>query len=104
MQSVQFFFFFFFFQELFDCYNISYTDFIRTTEERHRHAVYKIWVSSYIIAKNDLLYTCCHTLECIHCSLSSLVCLKGQFATLQMFWSWSEDRHVPVRKSEKLYF
>ena len=31
---------------MFDCYNISYTDYIRTTEDRHKCAVQKFWVSS----------------------------------------------------------
>ena len=31
---------------MFDCYNISYTDYIRTTEDRHKYAVQKFWVSN----------------------------------------------------------
>ncbi|XP_060551201.1 methionine--tRNA ligase, mitochondrial-like [Ruditapes philippinarum] len=31
------------FKEMFDCYNISYTDYIRTTEQRHFTTVQKFW-------------------------------------------------------------
>ncbi|XP_053404426.1 methionine--tRNA ligase, mitochondrial-like [Mercenaria mercenaria] len=31
------------FKEMFDCYNINYTDYIRTTEERHYVTVQKFW-------------------------------------------------------------
>lgn len=34
------------FQVMFDSYNISYDDFIRTTETRHHETAQKFWVSN----------------------------------------------------------
>ena len=37
------------FRTLFDTFDISYTDYVRTTDERHKEAVQEVWVSKLII-------------------------------------------------------
>ena len=43
-----FFFSISFTQSLFDTANVSYTNYIRTTEDRHTHVVQDVWVSSCV--------------------------------------------------------